>query len=144
MLATWPKIALLVALASLWSAGGLVIAQSCWAQSRSAQSRWAAVDPNSDATSPVAWGASQDEARRRASEACKRVSSTCANGPAATDALGDVFAIVCCRMPRVGCAAAAAATKREARRAVERKLDRAGYSQCALRHYMSAASGERR
>jgi hypothetical protein len=134
MLATWPRIALLVTLASLWCGGGPVIAQS----------RWAAVDPNSDATSPVAWGASQDEARRRASEACKRVSATCANGPAATDALGDVFAIVCCRIPRVGCAAAAAATKREARRAVERKFDRAGYSHCALRHYMSAASGERR
>ena len=134
MLATCHRIALLVALAPLWGAGGSLMAQS----------RWAAVDPNSDATSPVAWGASQDEARRRASEACKRVSATCANGPAVTDAPGDVFAIVCCRLPRVGCAAAVAATKREARRAVETMFDRAGYSRCALRHYMSAASGERR
>jgi len=124
---------LLVALVPLLGAAGSLVAQS----------RWAAVDPNSDATSPVAWGASQDEARQRASEACKRVSATCANGPAATDAMGDVFAIVCCRMPRVGCAAAAAATKRKALRAVERMFDSAGYSHCALRHYMSAASGER-
>ena len=112
--------------------------------SAGAPSRWAAVDPNSDATSPVAWGASQDEARRRASEACKRVSTTCANGPAATDAMGDVFAVVCCRTPRFGCAVAAAATKREALRAVGRMFDTAGYSQCELRHYMSAASGEQR
>jgi hypothetical protein len=126
--------ALLLALALLIGAGGTAIGQS----------RWAAVDPNSDATSPVAWGATASEARRRASEACKRLSHTCANGPAATDAMGDVFAIVCCRQPRVGCAAAAAASKREALRAVERMFDKAGYSQCGLRHYMSAANGERR
>jgi hypothetical protein len=138
MLATCRWIALLLAFAPLLAAlpalGG----------SAGGQSRWAAVDPNSDAGSPVAWGASQDEARRHASEACKRVSTTCANGPAATDAMGDVFAVVCCRMPRVGCAVAAAATKREALRAVGRMFDRAGYSHCALRHYMSAASGEQR
>jgi len=80
---------------------------------------------------------------RLAGEACKRVSATCANGPAATDAPGDVFAIVCCRLPRVGCAAAVAATKREARRAVERMFDGADYSHCALRHYMTARGGER-
>jgi hypothetical protein len=138
MAATCHRIVLLLALAPLLAAlpasGG----------SAGAQSRWAAVDLNSDANSPVAWGASQDEARRRASEACKRVSTTCANGPAATDAMGDVFAVVCCRLPQVGCAVAAAANKREALRAVERMFDRAGYSHCALRHYMSAASGEQR
>jgi hypothetical protein len=71
-----------------------------------------------------------------------RVCDLC-NRPAATDALGDVFAIVCCRAPRVGCAVVAART-REARRAVGKMFDRAGYSHRALRHYMTAASGERR
>ena len=75
-----------------------------------AQQRWAAVDPNSESSSPVVWGASEDEARQRAVEACKRVSKTCANGPASTQDLKEVFAVMCCTQPRVGCAASAAAT----------------------------------
>ena len=42
------------------------------------------------------WGATEDEARQRAVEACKRLSKTCANGPAVTDDLKEVFAVMCC------------------------------------------------
>jgi hypothetical protein len=108
-----------------------------------AQERWAAVDPNSETSSPVAWGATEAEARQRATEACKRLSKTCANGPASTDDLKDVFAVVCCTQPRVGCAASAAANRRDAMRNVQRMLTDAGYSNCSLKHYMSAASGKK-
>ena len=64
--------------------------------------RWAAIDPNSEVSSPVVWGATENEARQRAIEACKRLSKTCANGPAVTDDLKEVFAIVCCEQPRTG------------------------------------------
>src|SRR5215831_10831098 len=63
----------------LWAALiGLGICHSVAAQQR----RWAALDPNGEGSSPVAWGATEEEARQRALEACKKVSKTCANGPA--------------------------------------------------------------
>jgi len=107
------------------------------------QQRWAAVDPNGDGSSPVAWGATEAEARQRATEACRRLSATCANAPATTDEVRDVFAVVCCTSPRKGCAAAAAASRHAALRSVEKMFGEAGYSNCALRHYMSAASGRK-
>jgi hypothetical protein len=109
-----------------------------------AQRRWAALDPNADGSSPVAWGASEEEARQRAVAACRRVSETCANGPATTDDLGDVFAVVCCKLPRTACAVSAAATRQQALHTVEKMFGDAGYANCALKHYMSAASGRKR
>ena len=108
-----------------------------------AQQRWAAVDPNSEGTSPVVWGATEDEARQKAVEACKRVSKTCANGPASTDDLGEVFAVMCCTQPKAGCAVSAGANRRQALRAVQKMFSEAGYKDCSLRHYMSAASGKK-
>jgi len=108
-----------------------------------AQERWAAVDPNADASSPVAWGASEEDARARARAACRRLSQTCANAPAVTGDMGDVFAVVCCASPRKGCAISAAATRRAALRSVEKMFEDAGYSNCALKHYLSAASGQK-
>ena len=108
-----------------------------------AQQRWAAVDPNSESSSPVVWGATEDEARQRAVEACKRVSKTCANGPASTQDMKEVFAVMCCTQPRVGCAASAAANRREALKNVREMFADAGYRDCSARHYMSAATGRR-
>jgi hypothetical protein len=105
--------------------------------------RWAAIDPNSETSSPVVWGASEEEARSRAVEACKRVSKTCANGPAVTDDLREVFALVCCAKPKAGCAAAAAANKREAVRIAQQMFADAGYSDCAVRHYLGASTGRK-
>ena len=107
------------------------------------QKRWAAVDPNSETSSPVVWGASEDEARQRAIDACKRLSKTCANGPAVTDDMKEVFALVCCEKPRVGCAAAAAANKRDASRNAQQMFADAGYSDCSVRHYFQAGTGRK-
>src|SRR5262245_21760910 len=86
-------------------ASSLVLAvavAATFAPSAAQQKRWAAIDPNSETTPPVVWGASEEEARQRAIDACKRVSKTCANGPAVTDDMKEVFALVCCEKPRTG------------------------------------------
>src|SRR5215831_6265442 len=124
----------------LWAALiGLGICHSVAAQQR----RWAGLDPNGEGSSPVAWGATEEEARQRAVEACKKVSKTCANGPASTHDLNEVFAIVCCTEPRRGCAASAAANRREAVKNVQEMFADAGYKDCSVQHYMSAATGKR-
>jgi hypothetical protein len=113
------------------------------AQAIGQQPRWAALDPNSESSSPVAWGATEAEARERAVEACKKVSKTCANGPASTDNMREVFAVTCCTQPRVGCGVSAAPTSREAMRIVQKMLTDSGYSNCSVKHFMSAGSGKK-
>lgn len=107
------------------------------------QQKWAALDPNSESTSPVAWGVTEDEARQRATEACRRVSKTCASGPASTQDMKEVFAVVCCTSPRTGCAASAAANRKEALKTVQTMFADAGYKDCSVQHYMSAGTGKK-
>lgn len=121
----------------------LAVEVSAWPRPAQAQQRWAAADPNSESSSPVVWGASEDEARQRAVEACKRLSKTCASGPASTNDMKEVFAVMCCTQPRAGCAASAAANRREALKNVQEMFAGAGYKDCSARHYMSAATGKR-
>ena len=89
------------------------------------------------------WGATEDEARQRAIEACKRLSKTCANGPAVTDDLKEVFAVVCCEQPRTGCAASAAANRRDAAKNAQQMFADAGYANCSVRHYIQAGTGKK-
>lgn len=105
--------------------------------------RWAATDPNGEGSAVIAWGDSKDEAHRRAVDACKRGSKTCANGPASTDTLSDVFAVMCCTKPRAGCAVGVGADRKKAAESVKGTLSGAGYGNCGLRHYISASSGKR-
>ena len=119
----------------------LLSGMSAWSQP--VQPRWAAIDPNGESSSPVVWGSSEGQARQRAVEACKRVSKTCANGPASTDDMKDVFAVMCCREPKLGCAVSAAASRPEASKAAQKTLAGAGFSNCSLRHYLSAATGRK-
>ena len=44
------------------------------------EKRWAAIDPNNETTSPVAWSSTEAKARQEAVDACKRTSKSCANG----------------------------------------------------------------
>jgi hypothetical protein len=128
----------LAVLASLAVAASLLLAPAA-----AQQKRWAAVDPNSETSSPVAWGSTEVEARQRAIEACKRLSKTCANGPAVTDDLKEVFAVVCCEQPRAGCAASAAANRRDAAKNAQQMFADAGYSNCSVRHYLQAGTGKK-
>ena len=113
---------------------GVVLAQ---------QQRWAAVDANREVSSPVVWGTTEAQAKERAVEACEKVSKTCANGPAATNDMDDVFAVMCCSRPKLGCAIAAADSREDAVASVRKTLVDGGYSNCALRHHMSAGSGKK-
>jgi hypothetical protein len=120
-----------------------VAAAPATAQHKQQAKRWAAIDPNSETSSPVVWGATEDEARQRAVEACQRLSKTCAKGPAVTDDMREVFALVCCARPKAGCAAAAAASKREAFRDAQKMFADAGYKDCAVRYYVNAGTGRK-
>src|SRR5262245_45838655 len=128
--------ALLLALALL---GGGALFHAGAAQEK----RWAAIDPNNETTSPVAWSSTEAKARQDAIEACKRSSKSCANGPASTNEMEDVFAIMCCTKPRRGCAVGVAGARQEALKSVQKTFADAGYSNCALRHYITAATGRK-
>ena len=78
---------------------------------------------------PVAWGSTETQAKERAVEACEKVSKTCANGPATTNDMDDVFAVMCCSRPKLGCAAAAAESREDASTSVRKNLTEAGYQQ---------------
>jgi hypothetical protein len=131
---TLPAAALAIALAAAAGLAGMA-----WAQ----QQRWAAIDPNREVTSTVVWGGSEVQAKERAVDACEKVSKTCANGPATTNDMGDVFAVMCCARPKLGCAVAAAESREDAQARVRKNLTDAGYSSCTLRHYMSAGNGKK-
>jgi hypothetical protein len=108
-----------------------------------AQQHWAALDPNTESSSPVMWGATEDEARQKAVDACRRLSKTCANGPASTSDLREVFVVMCCAQPKPGCAAAAGGTRRAAQKKVQEMFADAGYKECSVKHAVSAATGKR-
>jgi hypothetical protein len=128
-----------VALAAALLLGASAIFHASTAQEK----RWAAIDPNNETTSPVAWSSTEAKARQEAVEACKRTSKTCANGPASTNEMDDVFAVMCCTKPRRGCAAGVAGARGDALKSVQKTFTDAGYSSCTLRHYLSAASGKK-
>jgi hypothetical protein len=121
----------------------LIVLSGLDAWSQPSQQRWAAIDPNREGSSPVAWGPTENEARQRAIDACKRVSKTCANGPASTDTLDDVFAVMCCTRPSQGCAVSVAGSRQDAMKSLQKTFSDAGFSNCSLRHYLSAATGRK-
>jgi hypothetical protein len=107
------------------------------------EKRWAAIDPNNETTSPVVWSSTEAQARQDAVEACRRGSKSCAHGPASTNEMEDFFAVVCCTKPRRGCAVGVAGARQDALKSIEKIFAAAGYSNCALRHYLSARSGKK-
>src|SRR5262245_14107185 len=105
----------------------LVVLSGLDAWSQPGQRRWAAIDPNREASSAVAWGPTEAEARQRAVEACKRVSKTCAGVPASTDTPDDVFAVMCCARPSQGCAVSVAGNRQDALKSVQKTFSDAGF-----------------
>ena len=108
-----------------------------------AQDRWAAIAPNLENSSTVVWATSKDQAKKLAVLACKQVSSTCADNPASTNGMDHVFAIMCCTDPKTGCAAAVGSTREIALKEVKRLFNEGGYSQCSLKSYFKAGTGEK-
>jgi len=108
-----------------------------------AQDRWAAIAPNLENSSTVVWATSKDQAKKLAVVACKQVSSTCAENPASTNGMDHTFAVMCCTDPKTGCAAAVGATRQIALKEVKRLFSEGGYSQCSLKSYFKAGTGEK-
>lgn len=108
-----------------------------------AQDRWAAIAPNLENSSSVVWATSKEQAKKLAVLACKQVSSTCAETPASTNGMDHVFAVMCCTDPKTGCAAAVGATREVALKEVKRLFSEGGYSQCSLKSYFKAGTGEK-
>lgn len=109
----------------------------------SAQDRWAAIAPNLENSSSVVWATSKEQAKKLAVLACKQVSSTCADTPASTNGMDHVFAVMCCSDPKNGCAAAVGSSREVALKEVKRLFSEGGYSQCSLKSYFKAGTGEK-
>jgi hypothetical protein len=108
-----------------------------------AQDRWAAIVPNHENSSTVVWATSQDQAKRLALDACKHVSDTCASRPASTNGMNNYFAIMCCTRPNKGCAVGVASSKSKALKEVKSTFSDAGFSNCSLKSYIKAGTGEK-
>ena len=108
-----------------------------------AQDRWAAIAPNLENSSSVVWATSKDQAKKLAVLACKQVSQTCAETPASTNGMDHVFAVMCCNDPKSGCAAAVGTSRDVALKEVKRMFSEGGYSQCSLKSYFKAGTGEK-
>lgn len=108
-----------------------------------AQDRWAAIAPNLENSASVVWATSKDQAKKLALLACKEVSQTCADTPASTNGMDHVFAVMCCTDPKSGCAAAVGASREVALREVKRLFSEGGFSQCSLKSYYKAGTGEK-
>jgi hypothetical protein len=109
----------------------------------SAQDRWAAIAPNLENSSSVVWATSKEQAKKLAVLACKQVSSTCADTPASTNGMDHIFAVMCCSDPKTGCAAAVGGSREVALKEVKRLFSDGGYSQCSLKSYFKAGTGEK-
>ena len=109
----------------------------------SAQERWAAIAPNQEDTATVVWATTKDQARKLAVLACQQVSSTCADSAASTNGMDQVFAIMCCSKPETGCAAGVGASRSLAVKEVKDVLTDGGFSQCRLKSYFKAGTGEK-
>lgn len=108
-----------------------------------AQERWAAIAPNLENSSSVVWATTKEQAKKLAVLACKQVSQTCAEQPASTNGMDHVFAVMCCSDPKSGCAATVGATKEAALKEIKRLFSDNGYSQCSLKSYFKAGTGEK-
>ena len=108
-----------------------------------AQDRWAAIAPNLENSASVVWATNKDQAKKLALLACKEVSQTCANTPASTNGMDHIFAVMCCSDPKSGCAAAVGSSREVALREVKRLFSEGGYSQCSLKSYYKAGTGEK-
>ncbi|MEO8421364.1 MAG: hypothetical protein ABI457_09235 [Hyphomicrobium sp.] len=108
-----------------------------------AQDRWAAIAPNLENSSSVVWATSKDQAKKLAVLACKQVSQTCADTPASTNGMDHVFAVMCCSDPKSGCAAAVGTSREVALKEVKRLFSEGGYTQCSLKSYFKAGTGEK-
>lgn len=129
-------------LATRLAAATAVLLAVCCGQAF-AQERWAAIAPNQEDTATVVWATTKEQAKKLAVLACQQVSKTCAQTPASTNGMDHVFAIMCCSKPETGCAAGVGASRSLAVKEVKDVLTDGGFSQCQLKSYFKAGTGEK-
>ncbi len=120
-----------------------VLLVSLCGQALAQERRWAAIAPNLENSSTVVWATSKDQAKKLAILACKQVSSTCAETAASTNGMDHMFAIMCCTEPKSGCAAGVGEDKDAALSEVKKLFSDGGFTQCALKNYFKAGTGEK-
>ncbi|HEY8246443.1 MAG TPA: hypothetical protein VIG38_04075 [Hyphomicrobium sp.] len=131
------------ALVRITTAATALLMLSLLPSQATAQDRWAAIAPNLENSSSVVWATSKDQAKKLAVLACKQVSSTCADTPASTNGMDHIFAVMCCTDPKTGCAAAVGSTREAALKEIKKLFSDGGYSQCSLKSYFKAGTGEK-
>ena len=128
--------------AKILLAATVLLAMLC-GHANAQERRWAAIAPNLENSSTVVWATTKDQAKKLALLACKQVSQTCAETPASTDGMDQMFAIMCCEDPKSGCAAAVGPDKDGALKEVKKLFSDGGFSQCNLKGYFKAGTGEK-
>ena len=108
-----------------------------------AQDRWAAISANREDTATVVWATSKEQAKKLAVLACKQVSQTCSDTPASTNGMDHTFALMCCTDPHLGCAVAVGKDRDTALKEVKKIFSDGGFSQCTLKSYFKAGTGEK-
>ena len=129
--------------AALMVAAILAGAMGGVADQASAQQRYAAVTPDSNGRAYFGWSSTRKKANAASLRACRRVSKSCASSPGSTDDMKDIFALMCCTNPRLGCAVYPATTREKAREKVTGTFINAHFSNCAVKGYYSARTGKR-
>lgn len=114
------------------SLGGTIVHAGDW---------YASVAPNEELSAPVVWGKTQEDTAAAALKACRELSDSCSTRPAWTDTKDDVFALMCCNKPKIGCAIGVGLIEEMAKKNVQKTFDDAGYSSCKIGKYLSARTG---
>ncbi len=103
---------------------------------------YASLAPNEQFSAPVYWSTTRELASEGALRACKKVSKSCSTRPAWTDQRDDVFSLMCCKKPKLGCAVGVGRDQESALQAVRNTFSDSGYTKCQLWRYVSARTGE--
>ena len=116
----------------------------CFNASAIAAERFTAMSANNEGVGPIASGATPEEARAKATAACRRVSNSCSSGAAVAPSPDGFFVAVCCNNPKRGCVVAAEPTREAAEKVARQSLQENGYSVCQRFGTYSTGDGKPR
>ncbi len=137
-----PALRVLISIFLLISAANVAAAGDENGQEKSTEGWYASLAPNEQFNAPVYWANTQELAKEGALRACKKVSDSCSTRPAWTDQKDDVFALMCCSKPKLGCAVGVGHDQESSQQSVRNTFSDAGYSKCKLWRYVSARTGD--
>ena len=107
-----------------------------------AEAQWASQVPATDKRTTIVWGATEQEAEKKALDECKKISTLCATSAATTQNMDHIFVTMCCTKPRSGCQISGAVTASEARKQSLEIFKKAGYSSCTMKSALRVKDGK--